>query len=141
LLILDTDVLSILQAPESELRSRFAERVQELSQGHGDPVTTIVNFEEHIRGWLAPIAAATNPLKAVAPYAALLRVLSAYANLRVLPFDDEAAERLVELRRRHRRLGFMDLKIAAIALANDASLMTRNVRDFSQVPQLKVEAV
>ena len=131
MLILDTDVLSILQAPESELRLRLEARIQGLAQLHGDPVTTIVNFEEQVRGWLASIAAARSPIKAVAPYAALRRVLAAYVGIHVLAFDEAAAQRLTELRHRHQRLGVMDLKIAAIALVNDASLMTRNVRDFA----------
>ena len=37
------------------------------------------------------------------------------------------------------RVGTMDLKIAAIALANDSTLLTRNIQDFSKVPDLKIE--
>lgn len=33
----------------------------------------------------------------------------------------------------------MDLKIAAIALANDATVLTRNMKDFSRVPGLRIE--
>ena len=33
----------------------------------------------------------------------------------------------------------MDLKIAAIALVNDALLLSGNLRDFRQVPGLRVE--
>jgi tRNA(fMet)-specific endonuclease VapC len=33
----------------------------------------------------------------------------------------------------------MDLKIAAIVLAQGATLLTRNLRDFQKVPGLKVE--
>jgi tRNA(fMet)-specific endonuclease VapC len=37
------------------------------------------------------------------------------------------------------RLGTMDLKIAAIARANDATLLTRNTTDFQKVPGLRFE--
>jgi tRNA(fMet)-specific endonuclease VapC len=33
----------------------------------------------------------------------------------------------------------MDLKIAAIALANDATLLTRNLSDFRKIPGLRIE--
>jgi tRNA(fMet)-specific endonuclease VapC len=33
----------------------------------------------------------------------------------------------------------MDLKIAAIALVNDALLLTANLRDFERVPRLRIE--
>ena len=37
------------------------------------------------------------------------------------------------------RIGTMDLKIAAIVLAHDATLLSRNLSDFRKVPGLKVE--
>lgn len=53
---------------------------------------------------------------------------------RVLPFDDLAAEcyaRIRALRRaRGAPVGAMDAMIAAIAFAREATLATRNVRDF-----------
>jgi len=36
------------------------------------------------------------------------------------------------------RVGAMDLKIAAIALAHPATGLTRNQKDFSRVPDLRV---
>jgi tRNA(fMet)-specific endonuclease VapC len=33
----------------------------------------------------------------------------------------------------------MDLKIASIVLANDATLLTRNANDFNRIPGLRVE--
>jgi tRNA(fMet)-specific endonuclease VapC len=33
----------------------------------------------------------------------------------------------------------MDLKIAAIALAHNATVLTRNLKDFSRVPDLRGE--
>ena len=54
-------------------------------------------------------------------------------------FQESAAGRFDELRRQRVRIGTMDLKIAAIALANDALLLTANWRDFAKVPGLRVE--
>jgi tRNA(fMet)-specific endonuclease VapC len=36
-------------------------------------------------------------------------------------------------------IGSMDLKIASIALAHSATLLSANLRDFRQVPNLSVE--
>jgi tRNA(fMet)-specific endonuclease VapC len=36
-------------------------------------------------------------------------------------------------------IGTHDLKIAPIALVNDATLLSANLRDFEQVPGLRVE--
>jgi tRNA(fMet)-specific endonuclease VapC len=37
-----------------------------------------------------------------------------------------------------RRIGRADLLIACIALAHDATVVTRNIRHFRQVPGLKI---
>jgi tRNA(fMet)-specific endonuclease VapC len=37
------------------------------------------------------------------------------------------------------RIGARDLKIASIGLANDATLLSRNPKDFGKVAGLKVE--
>ena len=59
----------------------------------------------------------------------------------VLPIDAAAAAEFDRLRenRRLRRIGRADLLIACIALANRATLVTRNLRHFRQVPGLQVE--
>jgi tRNA(fMet)-specific endonuclease VapC len=50
-----------------------------------------------------------------------------------------AAVEFEQLRRTYRRLGTMDLKIAAIAVVQDAVVLTRNLSDFNQVSELKAE--
>jgi tRNA(fMet)-specific endonuclease VapC len=57
----------------------------------------------------------------------------------VLDFDSAAAEVYQRLRRAKIRVGAMDLKIAAIAMATSATLLSRNRRDFQQIPDLKCE--
>jgi len=52
----------------------------------------------------------------------------------------ERSERLRKSFRKQKiRIGSQDLKIAAIAVANDALLLSANLRDFRQVPGLRVE--
>lgn len=61
----------------------------------------------------------------------------------VLPFDDLAAESYGPLRARleseGQPLAEPDLRIAAIALSRDLTLVTGNVRHFERVPNLRVE--
>jgi tRNA(fMet)-specific endonuclease VapC len=59
----------------------------------------------------------------------------------VLSFDRQAAERHGDLRHllRHEPIGERDLLIAAIAVANDMSIVTANRREFERVPGLVVE--
>jgi tRNA(fMet)-specific endonuclease VapC len=61
----------------------------------------------------------------------------------VLPFDEPAAQQYgrvrASLERDGRHLAEPDLRIAAIALSRDATLVTANVRPFARVPGLRVE--
>ena len=61
----------------------------------------------------------------------------------VLPFDREAAEEYGQLRAyleaRGTPIGEADTQIAAIAMANDLTVVTGNVRHFERVPGLTVE--
>ena len=60
----------------------------------------------------------------------------------VLPFDRDAAEHHGRLRHalRHGPIGERDLLIAAIAVANHLTVVTRTAREFGRVPGLRVEA-
>ena len=64
------------------------------------------------------------------------------ATLRILPFDGSTSRMAAEIRHRLERkgeaIGPLDTLIAATALANGATLVTRNVREFARVPGLKV---
>ena len=61
----------------------------------------------------------------------------------VIPFDVQAAEVYgalrAQLESRGQRLDEPDLRIAAIALSRDLTLVTGNVRHFARVPGLRVE--
>ena len=104
-----------------------------------DLATTIVSYEEQTRGWLAVSAQARTPQAQVSAYSRLKRHLQLYSKIAVIDFNESAAAEFVRLKQAKIRIGTMDLKIAAIALANDATLLTRNRQDFSKVPDLKFE--
>ncbi len=63
--------------------------------------------------------------------------------VRILPFDRFAGEVYGQLRAELERAGTPlaepDLRIAAIAVANNLTMVTGNVRHFSRVPGLRVE--
>ena len=66
-------------------------------------------------------------------------MLRLYCSMNVLDYDERAAIEFQQLRKERLQIGTMDMKIAAIALANDAVLLTRNAGDFLRVPGLKIE--
>jgi tRNA(fMet)-specific endonuclease VapC len=69
----------------------------------------------------------------------LQQTLRYFATWQVLDFTQTAFERFVALRQQRIRIGSQDLRIAAIALTNGAILVTRNTRDFGQVPGLVIQ--
>jgi tRNA(fMet)-specific endonuclease VapC len=69
----------------------------------------------------------------------LTQNLELFCGLAIVPFDNLAATKFQEIKRQRLRLGTMDQKIAAIVLAHDAVLLTRNVTDFKKVPGLRIE--
>lgn len=131
--ILDTDHFTFLQQAHSAESSRLHE------QAEIDVAVTIVSLEEQSRGWLAYIKKARGLDAQVDAYARPRRMHENFCRVRLLDFDDMAAVEYSRLKRTFPRAGSMDLKIAAIALAREATLLTRNRADFHHIPSLRVE--
>lgn len=134
--VLDTDILSLLAHRESPEAPRIRRRIAELPS-EDEVVTTVINYEEQMRGWMAALARAKRTDAQVQVYARLLHHLQTFRRMTVLPYDDKAAAVLAGLGKL--RIGSMDLKIASITLAADAVLITRNSADFRAVPGLRIE--
>jgi tRNA(fMet)-specific endonuclease VapC len=135
MLVLDTDHLVELDRGSSQ-----GAALQQKLEDAGDAVaTTIISAEEQFRGWLAQLHRQRDPHEQIATYQRLQRRIAFFAAWHVLPWDTDAADILQGLRRQRVRIGTMDLKIASIVLAHDATLLSRNLRDFQQVPNLRVE--
>lgn len=134
--LLDTDSMTLLEwaGPNGErLKARLATIPPD------DLATTIVSYEEQMRGWLSVSAKARTQEMQIAAYRRLKRHLDIYCRIAVIQYDEKAANVFERLKQAKIRIGTMDLKIAAIALANDATLLTCNLSDFGKVPDLKAE--
>jgi tRNA(fMet)-specific endonuclease VapC len=59
--------------------------------------------------------------------------------MNVISYSDEAQSQFAELKPQCPRLKTMDLRVASIALVTESTLLSRNLRDFRQVPALVVE--
>ena len=137
MIVLDTDIITLLDQQSGQA---FENLVDRLSDPAVDRVcVTIISFEEQMRGWLSYIAASRTPARQVEGYARLQRMLGWYQRQDVLEFGQHAADVFERLRRSRLKVGTMDLRIASIARANDALLITRNMKDFRLVPGLRVE--
>lgn len=72
------------------------------------------------------------------------RIVEAFLDaFEIIPFDFACAKAYGELRQRlsseGRLIGDRDMMIAATALAHEAVLVTRNIKEFNRVPDLKLE--
>ena len=135
--ILDTDYLTVIQRQSEPAYTVLQARLQRVSSD--DIYTTIISLEEQMRGWLAVISRAKRIHQDIFAYRQLHALFAFFSEIPVLDFNEAAAERFTRLRRARLRLGSMDIKIAAITLAYGATLLSRNLADFRQVPELQVE--
>lgn len=65
-------------------------------------------------------------------------MLDYFKTVNVVDFDLQAYAYFSDLVRQKIRIGTQDLRIAAIALSRDTTLVTRNQKDFSRVPGLRL---
>src|SRR5437660_329786 len=136
LVLLDTDHLSILQMRNQPFCDRLEAR---LASHPAENITaSIVSFQENVQGWLAWIKRAKKDAQIIEGYAQLQAILRDYCDARVLPFDTAAQSIFANLQKKHRRTNTLDLRIACVALANQAILLTRNKRDFDGIDGLTI---
>lgn len=136
MIILDTDCLSLFEREKYlELSTLHANLAHYDSE---DISTTIITFEEQMRGWMAYLSKCKNIEQQIFAYQRLNQFLENFRKINVLPFDENAAKVFKDLKSQKIRIGTMDLKIASIAIATNSILISRNLKDFEQVPNLSV---
>jgi tRNA(fMet)-specific endonuclease VapC len=136
--VLDTDILTFLAHVDSPEAPRIRRRIAQLPSSDS-VVTTIINYEEQMRGWLALLARVKSFRSQIDVYRRLLHHIAAFRRLAILPYDSAAAAISEQLAAERPRIGTMDLKIASIVLVSDATLISRNVADFRRIPDLRID--
>lgn len=69
----------------------------------------------------------------------LLESLNLLSQFHLVPYDQASETQFQQLRALRLKVGTQDLKIAAVALANNIVLLTRNRRDFGRIPGLRID--
>jgi tRNA(fMet)-specific endonuclease VapC len=131
--ILDTDHVSLYQRRHPQVVARV------LATAPADLAVTTITLGEQVQGRLAVIRQARSQPDAARGYLRLRETVEFYQAIQLVDYTTVAVDHFEELRRQGIRIGTQDLRIAVIALAEGAILVSRNARDFAQVPGLTLE--
>jgi tRNA(fMet)-specific endonuclease VapC len=132
--ILDTDTFSLLLRGHPRVPERVAEATEEVA-------LTVITRIEILQGRFAALLKAENREKLLQAQKRLDESEKDLNRFTILAIDAATAAEFDRLRqnKKLKKIGRCDLLIAALALATHATLVTRNRKDFDQVPGLKVE--
>jgi predicted nucleic acid-binding protein len=134
MILLDTDILTHYFAghPRVLQRARSAEE---------SPATTVISRIQVLQGRFNSVLKAADGAQLERAREQLARAEAALARITIVPLDAAAEAEFDRLRqnRKLKKIGRGDLLIACIALAQRATLVTRNQRDFRQVPGLQLD--
>jgi len=133
LFVLDTDILTLFQRGTSTILARVAQ------YSSSEIAISVVTVEEQLSGWYTQLRKAKGPEKLAWAYRRLAANVRLLARLRILDYEEAALDRYEALKRLRLKVRKMDLQIAATALEHGGTVVTRNVRDFQQVPGLRIE--
>lgn len=135
--LFDTDHFSILQRKAGPEYQRLSSWMAQFTPT--DFACCVVGFHEQVVGAHAYLNRAATSAGLVRGYDLLARLRMDYSQFPFLSFDPACATIYDQLLAQNLRLGAMDLRLSAIALAHGLTVLTRNSQDFGRVPGLRVE--
>ena len=131
--VLDTDTLTLLAKGDAMVRARVAAcRPDEIA-------IAVITVEEQLSGWYRLLRRAKDPAALARVYDELALAVKSLSALPILSFSEPAIHRAKALQAQRLNVRKPDLSIAAIALENQAVVVSRNLRDFQRVPGLVVQ--
>ena len=104
--------------------------------------TPVIVVEEILRGRLNAIRQAQaekSKFSIDQAYRLLELTIADFQNIKMLSHTSQAEALVTDWRKQKIRIGISDLRIAAICIVHAATLISRNRKDFEQVPGLSVE--
>ncbi len=133
--LLDTNILTALYAGNQKV----IEKIRRLN--NPQIATTIVNKAEIIQGRISFLLKANDGEQLMRAQALLAETERLLIEMDVVSFGAAATAQfeILVANRSLRKAGRPDLLIASIALANKATLVTRNTKDFEIIPGLRIE--
>lgn len=134
--ILDTDHISLFLAGNRPIIAQVAR--------HSDEVAiTVVTVQELFNGWNGKLNDPQQANRLSYLYTKLWKTTEFFSEITILNFDQDAENCYLNLRQNFKNLAKKriekDLRIAFIVLTQNAIVVTRNYKDFSQIPDLNIE--
>ena len=134
MILLDTDIFTLLLAGHEKVRQRVEQAEDEIG-------ITVITRIEILQGRFASLLKAADAAQLREAMVRLLQSERDLDTIDAVPIEDGAATEFDRLRqnKKLKKIGRADLLIASVALANRATLVTRNVRHFKQIPGVQLE--
>ena len=134
--VLDSDHISLFLGGQIEIQECVRREILVTA-------ISIVSVQEVFNGWVSLLSRSDSEAQRIRAYAKLNSALAFFKSMQVVNYDESASRIYQQLIQANpalakRRLE-KDMRIASIALANGATIVTRNRRDFELVTDLKIE--
>ena len=136
--LLDSDHISFFLRGDAVTQNRLREEIKVTG-------ISIISVQEVFNGWVSLLNRSDNEINRIRSYENFYAAMMFFKSMPVLNYDNSASQIYRQLIQDNSELGKRrlekDIRIASIALSLDATIatiVTRNYRDFSLVPGLKI---
>jgi tRNA(fMet)-specific endonuclease VapC len=132
LYVFDTDTLVLIHEGHKLVGSRV------VSHPIDGLATTAITVEEELSGWYTLLRRVKDRKQLARAYQRLVDAVRLCARFHILSFTEAAIDRFERLKTLKLGVKHNDLRIAAIVVEHGGTLVTRNTRDFRDIPGLAI---
>ena len=134
MIVFDSDIFTLFAYGHEKVKKRYDEADDAFA-------VTVITWIEILKGRTDNLLKAANEKELHVAAERMRHTLTVLNDFAVLPVDDAAVAQFGKLSR-HKKLAKMrraDMLIACIVLGHKARLVTRNLKDYKDVPGLRLE--